>query len=206
MPARTSPGQTRSALPSKDPGGSDKLARGRGVMKIGTANVGTMTGRSGEVVEMANRRQLDVCCLQETRWKREGARTFGNYKFFWAGGREGTAGVGFLVEEGWVDKVLQVTRYSERIMVLRVRVGKSVLCVVSVYAPQVGRTMEEKEEFFVSLGEVLSTVDAKERLVVCGDMNGHVGARKEGLKEYMEVTDMESEMQRVKCCWNSPMR
>ena len=40
--------------------------------------------------------------------------------------------------------MLQVTRYSERIMLLRVRVGKSVLCVVSVYAPQVGRTMEEK--------------------------------------------------------------
>jgi len=29
MPARTSPGQKRSALPSRDPGGSDKLPRGR---------------------------------------------------------------------------------------------------------------------------------------------------------------------------------
>ena len=85
-------------MPSKDPGGSDKLARGRGVMKIGTANVGTMTGRSGEVVEMAKRRQLDVCCLQETRWKGGGARTFGNYKFLWASGRESTAGVIFHVE------------------------------------------------------------------------------------------------------------
>ena len=84
--------------------------------------------------------------------------------------------------QSWEDKVLQVKRCSERIMVLRVRVGKAVLCVISVYAPQVGRTMEEKEEFFASLGEVLSTVDAKEQLVVCGDMNGHVGARKDGFE------------------------
>jgi len=64
--------------------------------------------------------------------------------------------VGFLVEKSWVlvDKVLEVRGCSERIMILRVRVGKAVLCLVSVYAPQVGRT-SEKEQFFVSLGEVL---------------------------------------------------
>ena len=99
MPARTSPGQKRSALPFRDPGGSDKLARGRGVMKIGTANVGTMTGRCEEVVEMVDRRQLDICCLQETRWKGGGATTFENYKFLWVCGNEDTTGVGFLVEK-----------------------------------------------------------------------------------------------------------
>ena len=58
---------------------------------------------------------------------------------------EGTAGVGILVKESWVDKVLEVKRISERIIVLRVRVGDSVLNLVSVYAPQVGRAMKEKE-------------------------------------------------------------
>jgi len=50
------------------------------------------------------------------------------------------AGVGLLVEESWVEKVLEV-----RIMV--VRVGKSVLNLVLVYAPQVERTMVEKGDF-----------------------------------------------------------
>ena len=59
MPARTSPGQTRSALSSPSPGGSEKLTRAGCVVKIGSANVGTMEEgkngqeRSGEVVEMA---------------------------------------------------------------------------------------------------------------------------------------------------------
>ena len=151
-------------------------------MRIGTANVGTMRGRSGEVVEMAERRRLDFCCLQETRWKGGSARTLGNYKFLWCGCEEGVAGVGFLVANRWVDKVIEVNRVSERIMVLRVRVGKAVLNLVSVYAPQVGRSMEEKEEFYISLGKVLSPIDVGERLMVCGDMNGHVGSRTDGFE------------------------
>ena len=63
------------------------------------------------------------------------------YKFLWAGCEEGLAGVGILGAEKWIEKVIEVKRISERIMVLRLRVtvGKSVLNIVSVYAPQVGR-------------------------------------------------------------------
>ena len=71
---------------------------------------------------------------------------------------------------------------SERIMVLRMRVGKSVLNLVSVYAPQVSREMVEKEEFLIRLREVLSAMDARERLIVCGDLNGHVGAASDGFE------------------------
>ena len=196
MPARTSPGQTqtRSALPVQCPGGSEKLARGAELrVRIGTANVGTMTGKRIEVVEMANRRRLDFCCLQETRWRGNGTENITledpttleyvcRYKLFWKGCEGGTAGVGVLVGESWIDKVLEVKRISERIMVLRVIVGKSVLNLVSVYAPQVGLQMEKKEEFLISLRKVLSAVAADERLLVCGDLNGHVGAGVDGFE------------------------
>ena len=82
-----------------------------------------------------------------------------------------------------MENVLEVRRFSERIMVLRIRVGKLVLNIVSVYAPQVGRTMEEKEDFLASLREVLSAINTNERLVVCGDMNAHVGAGKDGFED-----------------------
>ena len=36
-------------------------------LRIGSANVGTMSGRSVEVAEMAGRRRLDFCCVQEMR-------------------------------------------------------------------------------------------------------------------------------------------
>ena len=65
---------------------------------------------------------------------------------------------------------------------MRFAIGKSVLNVVSVYAPQVGRTIEEKEEFYFLLGEVLKDVGENEKLIVCGDMNGYVGAGADGFE------------------------
>jgi hypothetical protein len=87
------------------------------------------------------------------------------------------------VAEKWVDKVIEVRRVSERMMVVRVIVGKSTISLVSVYAPQVGRSREEKENFFTSLGEVLAGLDENERLFVCGDFNGHVGKEADGFEE-----------------------
>ena len=38
-------------------------------VRVGTLNVGTMTGKSREIVDMIERRQLDVLCIRETKWK-----------------------------------------------------------------------------------------------------------------------------------------
>ena len=149
-------------------------------LRIRTANIGSMSVRSGEVIDMVQRRGLDFCCLQETRWKGGNARMLGDYKFFWKGCKEGLAGVGMLVEKRWVDNVMEVKRVSERILTIRVRVGMKILNLVSVYAPQVGRARAEKEEFYERLFEVVSAINDKESLLLCGDLNGHVGQRMEG--------------------------
>ena len=70
-----------------------------------------------------------------------------------------------MVAEKWIEEVIAVKRISERIMVLRVTVGKSVLNIVSVYAPQAGRSSEEKEEFYGVLGKVLSEISTNESLL-----------------------------------------
>ena len=46
-------------------------------VRVGSVNVGTMCGRSEEVAEMVGRRNLDFCCVQETRWKGGSARIIG---------------------------------------------------------------------------------------------------------------------------------
>ena len=54
------------------------------------------------------------------------------------GCEKGIHGVGMLVADRWIEKVLDVKRVSERFMVVRVIVGRSVLSLISVYAPQTG--------------------------------------------------------------------
>ena len=67
-------------------------------------------------------------------------------------------------------------------MVKRVIVGRSVLNLISVYAPQTGWSEVVKEEFLAMLGEVESGIDSGERLLICGDLNGHVGSEIDGFE------------------------
>jgi hypothetical protein len=103
-----------------------------------------------------------------------------SYKFFWQGGEEGMAGVGVLVKMSWVEKVVEVRRVSERIMLVKLILGRKVLNVVTAYAPQVGRSAEEKDSFWCELMELIASVGKGEEIVIGGDLNGHVGKLAEG--------------------------
>ena len=78
-------------------------------IRFGTLNVGSLCGRKTEVSEELRKRKIDVCCLQEVRWKGQGARFVGTsgqrYKLWWSGNDEG---FGILVKEkisGNVEKL-----------------------------------------------------------------------------------------------------
>ena len=55
--------------------------------------------------------------------------------------------------------------------------------VISAYAPQVNLSMEEKEDFWVSMIETVSSIGPGERVLIGGDLNGHVGAESSGYED-----------------------
>ena len=56
-------------------------------LRFGSWNVGSKVGRSMEVVDELRRRKVDVCCVQETKWRGGSAKIIGaegeRYKFWW---------------------------------------------------------------------------------------------------------------------------
>ena len=99
-----------------------------------------MRGRSSEIVETITRRNVELCCVQEGRWRGASARYItgkdSRYKFFWVGNDQGTSGDGVLLAEKWVDKVYDIKQVSDRIMLIKLLLGEAILAVLSVYAPQ----------------------------------------------------------------------
>ena len=73
---------------------------------LGTWNIGTLKGKSGEICEVLRRRKVKVCCIQEVRWKDEGFRALQGYKLIWKRNSDGTAGVGVLVASELVQEQL----------------------------------------------------------------------------------------------------
>ena len=45
--------------------------------RVGTWNVESLTGRSGELVEALGERRIDIACVQEIRWRGNSCRYFG---------------------------------------------------------------------------------------------------------------------------------
>ncbi|XP_014678683.1 PREDICTED: uncharacterized protein LOC106818498 [Priapulus caudatus] len=155
--------------------------------RVGTLNVGTMRGKASEVVETMTRRRMDLCCLQETRWKMDGVKIIdgkdSRYKFFWSGNDKGTSGVGVLLAEEWWEKVFQVMRVSDRVLLVRMVIGRTVFAFICVYVPQVGLSDAEKNCLYQMLHSAVAKVPASEQLIICGDWNGHTGAESTGFRE-----------------------
>ncbi|KAK3566615.1 hypothetical protein QTP86_001540 [Hemibagrus guttatus] len=145
-------------------------------LRIGTLNVGTMTGKGRELADMMERRKVDILCVQETRWKGSKARSIGaGFKLFYYGVDSKRNGVGVVLKEEFVRNVLEVKRVSDRVMSLKLEIEGVMLNVVSGYAPQVGCELEEKERFWSELDEVMESIPKGERVVIGADLNGHVG-------------------------------
>ncbi|KAK3512202.1 hypothetical protein QTP70_000470 [Hemibagrus guttatus] len=155
-------------------------------LRIGTLNVGTMTGKGRELADMMERRKVDTLCVQETRWKGSKARSIGaGFKLFYYGVDSKRNGVGVVLKEEFVRNVLEVKRVSDRVMSLKLEIEGVMLNVVSGYAPQVGCELEEKERFWSELDEVMESIPTGERVVIGADFNGHVGEGNTGDEEVM---------------------
>ena len=184
MNARASPGgdavHTRPSgrtnvqgLPRQDRWSRLKKQVGR--LRVVSWNVGTMTGKAMEIADVLRRRKVDITCVQEVKLKGSKARNVGHgYNFFYHGDTSNRNGVGIILREERTNDILEISRISDRIILLKLACPntKEVTTIISAYAPQQGLPELEKDQFY----EQLETVTRQaETVIIGGDLNGHVG-------------------------------
>ena len=162
----------------------DVLPRNRKGMekwRFATCNVGSMTGRGRELVEEVWRRNIDVMCVQETKWRGNAAREFGEgYKIIYSGESNKRNRMGIILSRKWKDNVVDLKRVSDRLMGIKLKGGQEMIMIISAYGPQVGCADEEKEAFLDDLEDMVGKVKESEVLVIGGDLNGLVGKNCDG--------------------------
>ncbi|KAI5734873.1 hypothetical protein M8J77_011455 [Diaphorina citri] len=138
-----------------------------------------MNGKGREIVDMMQKRRVDVLCIQETRWKGNKAKQLEEgYKIYYSGAdARGRNGVGVILKRELVDNVCEVNRRNDRIMTMKLEVEGCPTRIVCVYAPQQGCEEEEKDNFWQELDQVMMEIPKEERIIAGGDFNGHVGRR-----------------------------
>ena len=121
----------------------------RSLIRVGSLNIGTMTGRGRELTDMMERRNVDILSLQKTKRKGSKARNIGGgCKLFYNGADERKNGLGIVVRQELTESVLEMKRVSDRLVAMKLEVKGSILYIVSTYASQVNNSMEEKNDFW----------------------------------------------------------
>ena len=93
---------------------------------------------------------IDICALSEVRREGQGNLVERDYSIYWSGGTKKEAGVGFAISNKLSSFEMTTVPISDRLMVLRIRLNSGkYLKLVSVYAPTMQRTQEEKEHFYL---------------------------------------------------------
>ena len=125
-------------------------------LRVGTWNMGSMMGRGRELVEVPKRQKVDILCIQETKWGGSTSRNLGEgYSTIYHGENNKKNGVGNVVNEKYLERIVKVERYLDRLMAIQL---VEVWNLFSAYAPQVGRQNEKKEEFWERLEEIVSQI------------------------------------------------
>ena len=153
----------------------------RGI-RFGTLIVGSLCGRKREMFEELRKRRVDVCCMQEVRWKDQGARFVGTleqrYKLWWSGNDAGSRGVAILVKEEISGNVVEVRRKSDRVMAIVLTLFREVIQIICAYGLQSGRRGRLDSGKVCFYDQVTSESDlcsSGEIIISLRDLNGHVG-------------------------------
>ena len=92
---------------------------------------------------------IDICCLQEVRWRGQCARMLGmkgrSCRLWWSGKGDGVGGVGVIVKEKLCENALEVRGVSDRMMTVVAVFEEDVLRLICGYALQSGRSLEERQ-------------------------------------------------------------
>ncbi|KAL1250669.1 hypothetical protein QQF64_018465 [Cirrhinus molitorella] len=125
------------------------------------------------------RLNVDIAALQKTRLADNGTIREANYTFYWQGKSSDQPrqhSVGFAVRNKLVSSMEPPTAGTERLLTLRLLTSSGPVNILSVYAPTLSSTAEEKDQFYQALDEAISRIPSTDGLYLLGDFNARVGA------------------------------
>ncbi|GBP82330.1 hypothetical protein EVAR_90964_1 [Eumeta japonica] len=146
-----------------------------------------MDDEINDVSELIKQKHLDILCVTETKRKvRGGAIKRGSFDTYWSGvdqNQQGCRGVGFILSERLYEFVNGYKCVSSRLPWLQDKNELLRIFIFSVYASDMSKSLEEREEFWADVREILVKCDKSERLVILGYFNGWVVVQVDGYEK-----------------------
>lgn len=120
---------------------------------------------------------IDLVCLQETRWLKQGTHKEKNFTYFYSGNNNNKheRGVAIAVANKLCHNVLDFKPINERLMILRIKGHFNNISIISYYAPTEDKEDEIKDDFYDALETVYLTLPSYDTKLLMGDANAKIG-------------------------------
>ncbi|XP_043687728.1 uncharacterized protein LOC122638941 [Telopea speciosissima] len=152
-------------------------------IRFASSNIGSLTGKSMELIDAMRRRRINVACIQETRWKGHKAKALDDFKLWYLGDESGRGGVGIVVDKDLKNEVVDVKRLGDRIISIKLVLDNEVINIARAYAPQAGLDESVKIQFWEHMDGLVQGFGSGDKIIIGGDLNGHVGRDHRGFEE-----------------------
>lgn len=128
------------------------------------------------------RYNIDIAAISETHLSDSGelCEQLGGYTYYWHGKpacERASSGVGFAIRNQIARSLQEVpVGISDRLMTLKLQTSTmKFLHLISVYAPTLPSSEEDKNKFYQDLRSVLRKIPPSDKVVLLGDFNARVG-------------------------------
>lgn len=128
---------TRRGIPASDPvpnvivsGSSHHYPGGNNMkfnrkLRMSSWNVGSLTGRTTELVNIMKKRRIDIMAVQKTKWKGVKSKQLTDgYKLLYNGINTKQNGIGFILAPHLARKLITVERVNDRMMLIKIAFEK----------------------------------------------------------------------------------
>src|SRR6476619_6689441 len=136
-------------------------------------------GKLENVKEEMRRNRLSIMGASEVRWRDGGGFVSDGYRVMYAGGPTCQRGVAVITEAKLAERVTEIDRFRDRIMVVKVKADSVDMVIVQAYMPTTEYEDEEVEKLYDQLEKILGNQKGTDNVIVMGDFNAVVGEGKE---------------------------
>lgn len=126
---------------------TEGVVKGVSRLRVGSWNIGSLSGKSIELVKILKKMKISIACIQETRWVGSKARDVDGFKLWYSAVSRDRNGVGILVDQDLRGQVVGVNRVNDRLMAIKLIIEGLSYNVISAYAPQAGLDEATKKQF-----------------------------------------------------------
>jgi exonuclease III len=118
-------------------------------LRVGTWNVGSLTGKLREIIDTMIRRRVNILCVQEKKWKGQKTKEVEDtgFKLWYTCTTTNKNRVDIVLDKSLKDGVVDIKRQGDKIILVKLLIGDLIFNVISAYDPQISLNESIKMQF-----------------------------------------------------------